>query len=293
MEVLTNAIHKIQHEQRASQEIQRSLKDELRGASDKLKDLFTTSQEREERDRHYFQNLITASKNIESIMQGSKTKGIAGENIVREILKIFPQGTMVYDFKLGSKVVEFGLKLPDGRILPIDSKILAIEELTKLQDIDDESDKLRLIARIESAVLKQAKEVGGYISPPLTYERAIMAVPDAIHYVLKESILRAHRDYGVMIIPYSMTIPYILSFMDLQRKHATHLDEARLKSFLEDLVLSLSKIDDILDNKIAKGGVMITNAYNESKQMVGKLRGEAVTLTSASDIPQIEEAVND
>jgi len=289
VEVITQSMQKVQAEQRASQEVERSLKDELRLTSDRLKDLVVASGEREQRDQTYFKNLLEASKNIESIMRGSKTKGLAGENIVREILKIFPQGTMVYDFKIGSKVVEFGLKLPDGRILPIDSKVMASNELQILSQTSDETAKLKIIQQLELAVLHKAREVGAYISPPMTYERAIMAVPDALFYLLKESIIRAHRDYGVLIIPYSMTIPYLLSFVDLQRKHSSHLNEERVKTFLEDLSLSLAKMDDILDNKVAKGNVMISNAYSEYKQIVSKIRGDALSLHTAEEQPKLSE----
>ena len=280
LQMIVNAVQKIQGEQRASQEVQRSLKDELRQAADNLKHLSTSSIEREKRDQVYFQNIIDTSKSIEGVMRGSKTKGMAGENVVRELLTLFPQSMMVYDFKLGSKVVEFGIKLPDGRIYPIDSKVVALEELAQLQETEDEPTKQKLIAKIEMAVLRKAREVSEYISPPITYERAMMAVPDAIHHLLRDSLMRSWRDYGVMILPYSLTIPYLLTFMDLQRKHATHLDEERVKAFLEDLALSLSKIDDILDNKLAKGNVMIGNAYTESKQLVNKVKGEAVSLVS-------------
>ncbi len=278
-EIIASALQSLQSEQKASQEIQRNLKEELRFTSDQLKNLVVGVEEREKRDQDYFQNLLTISKNIESVMRGSKTKGIAGENIVREILKIFPHGSIVYDFKLGSKVVEFAIKLPDGRILPLDSKIVAAEELTELSTCTDETVKLRLIQKIELAVLKKAREVREYISPPVTYERAIMALPDAIYYLLKDSVVRAH-EYGVLVIPYSMTVPYILTFLDLHRKHSSHIDEERVKSFLEDLSLCLNKMDDILDNKIAKGNVMIGNAYTEYKQVISKVRGDSMSLTA-------------
>ncbi|MEZ4210633.1 MAG: DNA recombination protein RmuC [Patescibacteria group bacterium] len=281
LELIVGAVNKIQGEQRASQEVQRGLKDELRQTADKLKDLTVTTVERDKKDQVYFQNLFSATKNIESVLRGSKSKGMAGENIIRELLKMFPQSMMVYDFKLGSKVVEFGIKLPDGRILPLDSKVVANEELAKLEETDDEEIRLKLITKIEQAVLRKAKEVSEYISPPITYERAIMAVPDAVHYLLKDSQFKAWRDYGVMILPYGLTVPYLLSFLDLQRKHSTHLDEERVKSFLEDLVLSLSKLDDILDNKIAKSNVMIGNAYSDSKQILTKIKSESTSLAAS------------
>ena len=57
-----------------------------------------------------------------------------------------------------------------------------------------------------------------------------------------------------------------------------HLDEERVKAFLVELGHSLSKMDEILDNKVAKGNVMIQNAYNEYKQIVSKVRGDSLAL---------------
>ncbi len=289
IEVIAQSLQKVQTEQRASQEVERNLKEELRRTSDNLKDLSVASKEREQRDQTYFRNLLEVSKNIESVMRGSKTKGMAGENIIREILKIFPPDAMAYNVKVGSKVVEFGLKLPDGRIVPIDSKILAVDELGVLDQSQDEAAKLRIIQKIETLVLRQARDVSQYICPPATYEWAVMAVPDSLHYLLKESVMRAYREHHVIIIPYGMTIPYLLTFLDLHRKHAVHLDEERVKAFLVELSHSLSKMDDILDNKVAKGNVMIGNAYNEYKQLVSKIRGDSLNLTASEDQPKIEQ----
>ncbi|MDD5605916.1 MAG: DNA recombination protein RmuC [Patescibacteria group bacterium] len=287
VDLISQAVGKVQTEQSVAREVQRGLKDELRQTSDQLKGLLIASREREERDQLYFKNLLEASRNIESVMRGSKTKGMAGENIIREILKIFPPDTMVYDAKVGSKMVEFGLKLPDGRIVPIDSKILAVDELAGLEKSQDEAAKLKIIQKIELLVLRQAREVSEYISPPTTYEWAIMAVPDPLHYLLKDSVMRAYRDHHVIIIPYGMTVPYLLTFLDLHRKHATHLDEERVKAFLIDLGHSLSKMDDILDNKVAKGNVMIQNAYTEYKQMISKIKGDTLSV-QATTVPALK-----
>jgi DNA recombination protein RmuC len=284
VDLIAQAMTKVQNEQSTAQEVQRGLKTELRQTSDQLKTLLVSSQEREERDQQHFKNLLDTSRNIESVMRGSKSKGMAGENIVREVLKIFPPDAMAYNAKIGSKVVEFGLKLPDGRIVPIDSKIIAVDELAGLEQSQDEAAKLRIIQKIELLVLRKAREVGEYISPPTTYEWAIMAVPDSLHYLLKDSIMRAYREHHVIIIPYGMTVPYLLTFLDLHRKHTTHLDEERVKAFLIDLGHSMSKMDDILDNKIAKGSVMIQNAYTDYKQMISKIKGDSLSVQAVAKL---------
>ena len=68
-------------------------------------------------------------RRLSTVLAGGASKGRAGENVLREHLAQLPPGMLVTDFRVGGKVVEFGLLLPDGRRLPIDSKWTAVAEL--------------------------------------------------------------------------------------------------------------------------------------------------------------------
>src|SRR5512132_2310841 len=65
-------------------------------------------------------------KRLATVLAGGASKGRAGEFILREHLAELPPGMLVTDFRVNGKVVEFGLLLPDGRRLPIDSKWSAV-----------------------------------------------------------------------------------------------------------------------------------------------------------------------
>jgi DNA recombination protein RmuC len=65
--------------------------------------------------------LLESCKNI---FLGSAAKGSTGENIVEFMLSIFPPTWVVRNLVVANKVVEFGIKLPNDLILPIDSKLV-------------------------------------------------------------------------------------------------------------------------------------------------------------------------
>ena len=61
-------------------------------------------------------------RHIESVIAGSSTRGAAGENILEEALRHLPPEMLQRNVWVGGKVVELGLRLPGGKLLPIDSK---------------------------------------------------------------------------------------------------------------------------------------------------------------------------
>src|SRR5262249_57671047 len=80
----------------------------------------------------------------------------------------------------GGKGVEFGLQLPGGKLLPIDSKwtsSAALEELA-LPDLSSPR-RTQVTAAVEREVERRVKEVSQYIDPATTAPFALAAVPDA------------------------------------------------------------------------------------------------------------------
>ncbi|MBU1082911.1 hypothetical protein KKE14_00505, partial [Patescibacteria group bacterium] len=128
-----------------------------------------------------------------------------------------------------------------------------------------------------------------YIHPPITWDRALMLIPDALYSVLKESFARAYSQ-SVILIPYSMAVPYILTFLDLHKQTLATYDEQQIKSFLEDLDRSLNEMETVLENQIARGNTMISNAYNEYKRLVGKVRGRMTYLAEAEKPLAVKES---
>ncbi len=287
LDLLLKDTQVLKTDQKIGQESTKGIQSEMRQFSDVLSQFKERQIERDKKEEEYNHAISGSVKNIESLFKGSKSKGMAGENVLREIFKIFPPELIVFDYRIEGKPVEFGLKLPDGRIVPMDSKMVALDELKKLEIETDEDARQRLIKKIEAEVSKQIKEVASYVHPPITWDRALMMVPDSLYSVLKESFAKAYSQ-SVILIPYSMAVPYILTFLDLHKRTLATYDEQQIRSFLEDLDRFLNEMETVLENQIARGNTMITNAYSEYKKIMGKVRGR-MTYLSESEKPTLAE----
>ncbi len=148
-------------------------------------------------------------RRLETVIAGTQTEGAAGENILEAVFAKLPVDWQVRDFTVGNKSVEFALRLPNGRILPIDSKWAATTLLEEFVSCDDLDRQLLIKRNIETTVLAKAKEVRKYLDPNLTMDFGIAAVPDAI-YDLCCGIHSAIFQQNIILISYSMFLPYLL-----------------------------------------------------------------------------------
>jgi len=288
LDLLLRDTQTLKVDQKLSQESGKMFKEEMRNLSEILSQFKSRQEERDKKEEEYNVAVRGSIKNIESLFRGSKSKGMAGENILREIFKLFPPELIIFDYRIEGRPVEFGLKLPDGRIVPMDSKVVALEEINKLDTEQDENMRQRLIKKIELEVAKKIKEVSAYVHPPVTWDRALMMIPDALYSILKESFARAYSQ-SVILIPYSMAVPYILTFLDLHKRTLATYDEQQVESFLEDLGRLLNEMETILENQIARGNTMVANAYNDYKKIIGKVRGRMTYLAEAEK-PVLDKA---
>ena len=278
LEMLIKDTQDLRVDQKLVRESSHVLQSDMKSIASLLQQFKTRQEERNREELEYNTAIKDSIKSIEHLFKGSKSKGMAGENILREIFKIFPPELIVFDYKVAGKPVEFGLKLPDGRIVPMDSKVVALEELNQLTTEANEDTRQRLIKKVEAEGMKKVKEVSEYIHPPITWDKALMMVPDAVYALLKESFTKAYHQ-SVILIPYSMAIPYILTFLDLHKKTMASYDEQQVRAFLEDLDRALNDMEIVLENQVARGNTMIANAYTEHKKIVGKIRGRMTYLT--------------
>ena len=250
----------------------------LDGARRALEELQTRDQERrstEAEQREVVRRLAT-------VLAGGSSKGRAGENVLREHLSALPPGMLVTDFRVNGKVVEFGLLLPDGRRLPIDSKWTAPAELQALEDAGDAIDRDACARAVEKAVVLRAREVAQYLDPDLTGPVAIAAVPDAAYGVLK----RAHADAygrGVIVVPYSTALPVVLFLHSLVARFG---DAADVQSSLAALAGLLDQMEQVVENKFVRAAAMLTNGADEFRTHLGKARGQ---FARALDVTEAEE----
>ena len=238
---------------------------ELAGAREALRELALRDDERRERDRESWEVV----RRLSTVLAGGAAKGRAGENVLRDHLSELPPSMLVTDFRVNGKVVEFGLRLPDGRRLPVDSKWTAVTELEALEAASEPSDREARAREVERAVAIRAREVAQYLDPALTAQVAVAAVPDAAYGVLR----RAHADAfarGVVIVPYSMALPVLLFLHGLVSRYG---DVGDVQATLAELATALEAMEGVLENKLARAATMLANGVDEMRSQLGKAHG--------------------
>lgn len=211
-------------------------------------------------------------RRLEAVIAGSPSRGAAGENILEEAFRHLPPDMLKRNVWVGGKVVEFGLQLPGGKLLPIDSKwtsSAALEELAEPELVS--SRRAQVTATIEKEVEKRVKEVSQYIDPATTAPFALAAVPDAAYGVCRSVFAEAHRRH-VMIVAYSMALPYVLLLFQLHLQFARSVDMDNLQASLMEIDRQLDALDAALENKLQRAVTMLGNAYQDGKQVAARIR---------------------
>jgi len=257
------------------------LRDGLDGARRALDELRTRDQERRLQDADQREVV----KRLATVLAGGSSKGRAGEHILRSQLAELPPGMLCTDVRVNGKVVEFGLALPDGRRLPIDSKWTAVAELEALEGAADLTERDVCARAVERAVAARAKEVAQYLDPTLTAPAAVMAVPDAAYDVLK----RAHADAfgrGVIIVPYGSALPIALFLYSLVRRFG---DASDVQAVVSEVAVVLDALEAVVENRVQKAATMLANGADELRSQLGKARGSIARAQAATPSGPVED----
>jgi DNA recombination protein RmuC len=211
-------------------------------------------------------------RRLESVIAGSSTRGAAGENILEETLKALPPEMLQRNVWVGGKVVELALRLPGGKLLPIDSKWVSSSALEQLAEPGlDAPRRAQLTAQVEREVERRVREVSQYIDPATTSPFVLAVIPDAAYDVCRGAIVGAHQRH-VMVVGYAMALPYLLTLYQLHLQFARSVDMEKLQSALIDVERHLDTLESVLENKLQRAVTMLQNAYGEGKQVSARIR---------------------
>ncbi len=235
-------------------------------------------------------------RRLEAVIAGSPSRGAAGENILEEAFRHLPPDMLKRNVWVGGKVVEFGLQLPGGKVLPIDSKWTSSAALEELAQPDlTPARRAQVTVAVEKEVEKRIKDVCLYIDPATTAPFALAAVPDAAYAVCRSAFAEAHRRH-VIIVAYSMALPYLLLLYQLHLQFARSVDMEHLQASLMEIDRQLDALDAALENKLQRAVTMLGNAYQDGKQVVARVRASvhgaeaAGRLDGPSELPSPEAA---
>ena len=236
-----------------------------------------------EERRRMEEDVQASARRIETVLLGSRTRGAAGENILQDAFRQFPAEMIDMNFRVNGKVVEYALVLANGKRLPIDSKWPSPELLDRLSDgLQEPGKETTLVQEIERVLRLKVREVKQYIDPAATLGFAVAAVPDPVFNACRRAHLEAYRE-GVILMPYSMTIPYVLALFRLHLQYAKSIDLENLEGYLQQIDDNVASLDRLLENSIARGSTMIQNAFTDAKRNLGQMRG---ALAAMRAVPQ-------
>ncbi len=233
-----------------------------------------------EERRRMDEDVQASARRIETVLLGSRTRGAAGENILQDAFRQFPAQMIDMNFRVNGKVVEYALVLANGKRLPIDSKWPSPDLLDRLgEDTRDAVQEATVVQEIERVLRSKVREVKQYIDPSCTLAFAVAAVPDPVFNACRRGHLEAYRE-GVILMPYSMTVPYVLALFRLHLQYARSIDLENLEGYLQQIDDNVAALDRVLENSISRGSTMIQNAFTDCKRNLGQMRGAIAALRS-------------
>lgn len=228
-------------------------------------------------------DIHAVTRRIERVLVGARTRGESGENILGDAFAEFPPEMIDRDFRVGGKVVEYAIVLPNKKRLPVDSKWSGIEAVDRIRKESDPERIKRLENELEREVERKVREVATYIDPASTTDIAIAAVPDSVYGHCRKVHIEGFR-IGVLLMAYSMVVPYVLALYHLHLQMARSIEFENIEAYLVKIERSLDEIDKIAENRIARAGTMVSNAYTECKQIIGSMRAATAFLRELPEV---------
>lgn len=221
-------------------------------------------------------------RRLEVVLAGSATRGAAGENILARALGQLPPDLLEVNVAFAGKVVEYALRLPAGRLLPIDSKWTSLDALERLEASEDPRERRRLVEQITRELATRSREMAKYLDPERTVALAILAVPDAVHALATEVQVRAYRD-GVLIVPYSLALSFVLGVFRLASRFSPGDATGELARRLTALGEALHRMDEEIEGRLSRGLVQADNARDALREQLGAARRQSAQLLGATE----------
>ena len=119
-------------------------------------------------------------------------------------------------------------------------------------------------------MLNKAREVRRYLDPNVTVDFGIAAVPDAV-FDLCSSVQCEALQMNVVLVGYSMFVPYLLLVFQMALKTSHDIDLDKLAAYLRDVEASVSQLQEEVDGRLARAITMLTNSRNDMTQHLGRI----------------------
>lgn len=231
-------------------------------------------------------------RRLEAVIAGSSTRGAAGEQILERALQQLPPDLLDRNVAFGSRVVEYALRMPGGRLLPIDSKWTGVAALERLSETEDPEARRRLCEQLGRDLRARAREVGKYLDADRTFGMAVLAVPDAVPALAADVQAEAWRD-GVLVVPYSLALPYVLALYRLALRLGAAADADRRVERLRAVEEALRSMDEEVEGRLSRGLVQVQNSRDALRGRLAEAHSAASALLRGAEAEELQPTPSD
>lgn len=144
------------------------------------------------------------------------------------------------------------------------------------------SEQQRLRADIEHTVLQKAKEVRKYIDPNITVAFGVAVVPDAIYDVCS-GIQTDVFHQNVVLISYTMFVPYLLLVFQTVLKAGHSVDLQKLDGYLQTAQDSVKHLQEELDGRFSRSITMLNNSRDEMRAQLSRMSSGLTSLRISTE----------
>jgi DNA recombination protein RmuC len=223
-------------------------------------------------------------RRLEAVVAGSSSRGAAGENILARALAQLPPDLLEVNVAFGSRIVEYALRLPGGRLLPVDSKWTSATPLERMAGAP-EADRRRLVDQVARDLRLRVRDMTKYLEPERTLGLGVVAVPDAVYETAAEVHGEGYRE-GVLIVPYSLAMPFLLALYRLAARFGGTLDAERTAERLRLVDELLRQAGEEVESRFSRALVQLGNARDTLREhLAGAHRATARLLDEAAERP--------
>ena len=193
-----------------------------------------------------------------------------------------PPDLLEINVPFGGRVVEYALRLPGGRLLPIDCKWTSADSLDRLETTEGAVERRRLLDQVARDVRARIREMTRYLDPDRTLSLAMLAVPDAVHAATGEVHVEGWRD-GVLVVPWSLALPFLLGLYRLAVHHGPTPEAGEVRAGLERLGEALRRMDETVEGRVSRALVQLANARDDLRGELAAAQRTAHRLTLETD----------
>jgi DNA recombination protein RmuC len=251
------------------------------------------------------QTLATGVGDLKKMLSGVKTRGTFGEEQLGALLEQFLAPSQIERnarTRPGSaETVEFAIRLPEGVLLPIDSKFPQ-EDYERLQAAAEIGDVVSVEAAsiaLERRLREEAKKIASkYVNPPVTTDFAVMFVPTEGLFAeivrrpgLREQIQRTHR---VTVLGPTVLGAFLSSLNMGFRTLAIQQKSAEVWQVLGAVKTEFAKYGDMIDKvgkKLGESQTVLSDIGTRTRVIQSRLREVEALPEAGPRRPSLESVV--